>query len=623
MIRELRTKEKLENYYKKFTTEGIIDPSVHPWIGESWRRCQLRNIESKNISSLPKLTALELQERQEAGQQTICFVDGLYENIKQYLSIYDINLLLVDEESYILKNYSSSLNSDIFETLVGKCISERNIGTTSISIAKEHKTPFLLFGAENWSQAFHETDSFTVPIMVDGILRYLLTFFSFQQEKLPYDLLNAIILSFKYSLENYLVEQEKNQAFQTLLDELPACIYCIRPGGKVTYANQPGQKRLNGKNHLGDVFLNYEHIPINKAFLGTPSHHKEVTWISQDKTYEDITTVLPIKVGDEINSIIAASFSIEDLKTIIAHATSYRARYKLLSMVGETSEFNSLKNKAARIAKTNSNILLQGEPGTGKQRLAHGIHQASPRAANPLIVIKCGKVSESILDAELFGHGNETTSWTEGKLELADTGTLFIDEIEKLPINLGDKLAAFLEKKSLPILGKDTKLDVRVIAACDSNLKRLSDKGLFSKNLYQYLSKLVIRIPSLRERSSDIKVLSKHILSEIAIQHSLPTKSLSEQAITLLQKCSWNGNIKQLQGVLEMAFFHTPGSIINSENIKLPGDSTIGKSWKHDKDAFVETWKAAGGNISKLSLMLDVSRVTLYRYLKKYGLVKS
>jgi transcriptional regulator of acetoin/glycerol metabolism len=90
-----------------------------------------------------------------------------------------------------------------------------------------------------------------------------------------------------------------------------------------------------------------------------------------------------------------------------------------------------------------------------------------------------------------------------------------------------------------------------------------------------------------------------------------------------LRECSWPGNIKQLQSVLEMAFFHTPGQTIGAEHIKLPGNSTVGKSWKHDKDAFVEAWKAAGGNISKLGIMLDVSRVTLYRYLKKYGLDKN
>ena len=164
------------------------------------------------------------------------------------------------------------------------------------------------------------------------------------------------------------------------------------------------------------------------------------------------------------------------------------------------------------------------------------------------------------------------------------------------------------------------KLNVRVIAACDSNLKRLADKGLFSRSLYELVLDTTIRVPPLRERSKDIEVIAAHILAEMSAQHNLSPKRLSPEALELLKSCSWPGNIKQLQGVIEQAFFHTPGSIIEAENINLPGDKTLEKSWKYDKDAFIAAWKSSGGNISKLAGMLDVSRVTLYRYFKKYDL---
>jgi DNA-binding NtrC family response regulator len=138
--------------------------------------------------------------------------------------------------------------------------------------------------------------------------------------------------------------------------------------------------------------------------------------------------------------------------------------------------------------------------------------------------------------------------------------------------------------------------------------------------LYELVLDTTMRVPPLRERVKDIEVIATHILAEMSAQHNLPPKRLSPEAVSLLINCSWPGNIKQLQGVIEQAFFHTPGSIIDAENIKLPGDRTLEKSWKYDKDAFIAAWKSAGGNISKLACMLDVSRVTLYRYLKKYGL---
>ena len=174
------------------------------------------------------------------------------------------------------------------------------------------------------------------------------------------------------------------------------------------------------------------------------------------------------------------------------------------------------------------------------------------------------------------------------------------------------------------VLNKETgvrrKFNVRIIAACDSNLKRLTDKGLFSKSLYELVIGTVVRVPPLRERVEDVEVIANHILTEMAARHSMPTKTLSHEAMELLNSCHWPGNIKQLQGVIEQAFFHTAGSVIDASHIKLPGEHRIEKSWKHDKDAFVASWKQAGGNISKLAIMLGVSRVTLYRYLKKYDL---
>lgn len=143
---------------------------------------------------------------------------------------------------------------------------------------------------------------------------------------------------------------------------------------------------------------------------GTPTHRREITWITQDRTYEDITTVMPVKVGSEVESALVMSMSIEDLKTTIAHATGYSSRYSLYSMVGETSEFLALQHKASRIARSDNNILLQGEPGTGKQRLAHGIHQASPRAAAPLIVVKCSNAPISTLEEEFSAARTATIS---------------------------------------------------------------------------------------------------------------------------------------------------------------------------------------------------------------------
>ena len=163
------------------------------------------------------------------------------------------------------------------------------------------------------------------------------------------------------------------------------------------------------------------------------------------------------------------------------------------------------------------------------------------------------------MEEEFFGSEDGDHQPTAGKLELSMGGTLFLDEVEKLPVEMGDKLADALKNG---LLNKETgmrkKLNVRVIAACDSNLKRLADKGLFSRSLYELVLDTTIRVPPLRERSKDIEVIAAHILAEMSAQHNLSPKRLSPEALELLKSCSWPGNIKQLQGFIEKAFFHTP-----------------------------------------------------------------
>ena len=619
MIRERRNKEKLASYYKKFMDEGVVDPNVHPWVAASWQRCRGLNLPHETMPKINKLSKAEIVEHQKMHEFIVQYVDGLYEQTKQHFNIHNLSMLLIDENGYVIKNYALPFFQRVIEDIQGMRVLEEDVGTSSISIAREHNVPFLMFGPEMWIKDSHSGDACSAPICVNGKIRYIISFFSLDQNDLPYDLLLSLLLTMKYSIEQHLSMLERWTINQIMMEQLPVSVYWVGKKGDIKYCNDNGRRRLDGKERLEDVFLNYEHVPVKKALQGVPTHRREITWITQDRTYEDITTVMPIKVGSEVESALVLSMSIEDLKTTIAHATGYSSRYSLYSMVGETNEFLALQHKATRVARTDHNILLQGEPGTGKQRLAHGIHQASSRAAAPLIVVKCSNAPLDELKREFFGS-EEGEQPIAGKLELSIGGTLFLDEVEKLPVEMGDILADALLKGDERDKGNGKKYNVRVIAACDSNLKRLADKGLFSRKLYEVVLDTTMRIPPLRERVKDIEIIANHILAEMSAQHNLPPKRLAPDAVELLLNCSWPGNIKQLQGVIEQAFFHTPSSIIEAENIKLPGDRTLEKSWKYDKDAFIAAWKSAGGNISKLACMLDVSRVTLYRYLKKYGL---
>ncbi|SMD09119.1 sigma-54-dependent Fis family transcriptional regulator [Sporomusa malonica] len=636
MIRERRNKAKLEQYYDKFIQEGVIDPNVHPWIGESWQRSKDLGVGRDTFRLDVKLSREELSKRRDRYNPAISFLDGLYDEIKEHFTTYNLSMLFMDQDLYVLKNYAMPFYQKTAGELEGARILEEDIGTSSIGIAYRHKVPFLMFGPEMWIADCQNGDACSAPIIVDNQVKFVITVVSIQQEELPYSAMVAMVLSIKYAMEQHLSMVASLKAKHTILDAVPLAVYHILPGGEVAYANKLGNSRLSGivppgsetkgeGPNLSDVLLNYRHTPIFKGFLGVPSYNKEVTWITPRKTYEDITTVVPLSGDDgDVDSIVAVSLPIEDLRTLVAHTAGYTARYSLSSMVGSSQVFTTMQDKASRTARHDYHFLLQGEPGTGKQRLAHGIHQASSRAAGPLIAVKCGDLPPEILEVELFGRGGGEAEGRPGKLELASGGTLFLDEIEKLSAVLQDKLAEALESSQLSRSGETVHrpIDARIIAASDTDLKRMVEKNVFSASLYEIISRSVVRVPPLRVRREDVPDLAAHIIGELASLHNLPPKLLSPEAAEVIMGYDWPGNIKQLQGVIEQAFFRTTGEAITPNDIIMPGEQGLSKAWKEDKDAFVEAWKAAGGNISRLANMLDVSRVTLYRYLKKYGLDK-
>lgn len=636
MIREHRSREKLEGYYKKYIEQNVLDPNVHPWVAESWQQSQSFAIGTEKLLTEHHLEPEELAAAQRKNANAIGYLETFVEEIREFFQKYNLSLLLVDADCTVLKSYSLPFYQKTPGEIEGARVGIADIGTSSISIAYERKMPFWLFGPEMWVKDCQGGDACSAPIIIGGELVYVLTLVSADYEALPQDAVISLLLTMKNALEMHLSQSMRIKAQETILDATPFAVYHVMPGGDVAYANKLGLQRLAGigaKNkkdqpylNLNDVVLNYRHTPIYKGFKGVPSYNKEVTWITRAKTYEDITTVVPFERDSDqaVSSVVAVSMPIEDLRTLVAHAAGYTAKYSLNSMVGDGSVFAALKDKAARVARNKHHVLLQGESGTGKQRMAHGIHQASSRAAGPLISLRCGDATPELLEQELFGVVLSPDISHPGKLELASGGTLFMDEIEKLPKGLALSLAKALQAQKMKRIGENVErpIDVRIIAACDSDLKRLAERGLFEKALYEIVSKSVLRVPALRSRREDIPMLVNHILLELAQQHQMKEKNVLPETIAVLEKYDWPGNIKQLQGVLEYAFFNTPETVIRPENINLMGDIKPDNKWKEDRDVFVKAWQAAGGNVSRLANLLNVSRVTLYRYLKKYELEK-
>ena len=301
-------------------------------------------------------------------------------------------------------------------------------------------------------------------------------------------------------------------------------------------------------------------------------------------------------------------------------------------LVGNSPPMQKIHKLIGQVSVYNTPVLLEGETGTGKELVAHLIHQNSPRRDESFVVVDCASLPESLVESELFGHEKGAFTGADirksGRFELAEKGTLFLDEIGNLSPSTQAKLLRVLEQKEIQHLGgkKPIKIDVRLIAATNQNLRESVKKGSLRRDLYHRLNTFVITLPPLREKREDILLLSKYFLNEFNKKLGKRIKNFSPEAIEMFSEYSWPGNVRELKNSIEHG-------IILADKIILPKDLPVflrrekrieGKNLKEKekeviKKILIETnWK-----IGKSAEILGISRKTLYNKIKKYNLSPS
>jgi DNA-binding NtrC family response regulator len=230
---------------------------------------------------------------------------------------------------------------------------------------------------------------------------------------------------------------------------------------------------------------------------------------------------------------------------------------KKYEMIGDSGSIKKIHEMISRVAPTDARVLITGENGTGKELVAHAIHENSQRSSSPLIEVNCAAIPSELIESELFGHekGAFTSAIRQkkGNFELADGGTLFLDEIGDMSLSAQAKVLRALQESKITRVGgdKEINVNVRVIAATNKNLKKEIEKGNFREDLYHRLGVILIHVPSLNERKDDIPTLAKHFLQQICNEYGMPQKEFATDALKALQTIDWTGNIRELRNVVE------------------------------------------------------------------------
>ena len=453
--------------------------------------------------------------------------------------------------------------------------------------------------------------------------------------------------------------EKKVQFYETVLNNMLNGVIITDLEGKVIFFSE-SYGRFLGKDPKAQIGLHTTEVVENSrmhivAKTGIP----EINHAQRIMNHDMVVQRIPIK--DHNNKLVAVFGQVmfEDVRDVQVLANKLSileskvklyekelvnlraSKYSCRNIIGKSSIMTELRKLAVKAAKTNAPILLMGESGTGKELFAHAIHHASDRQAAPFVRINCAAIPKDLMESELFGYepgaytgaGNKSKP---GKFELAHQGTIFLDEITELPLEMQPKLLRVLEEKELERLGgtRVTKCDFRLIAATHENLEKRVREGLFRQDLYYRINVIPINIPPLKERKEDIAMIAQHLVLTMGKECGTNISGISPEVIRIFEKYDWPGNIRELSNVLERIFCsiegvedkicveHLPVFFRGLARKPSPSTSIILKNIREDseKEALLQAIQISNNNKNQAARLLGIHRTALYKKMKKFDI---
>ena len=392
---------------------------------------------------------------------------------------------------------------------------------------------------------------------------------------------------------------------------------------------------MSGEELLVKITSSYPTIPV--IILTGHGTIESAVAAMRDGAFDFITK--PVNL-DRLEMLVKRAFSSRRLQlehsALLEELEKLKRRQRFNGIVGKSTKMLKIMELVEQVAQTRASVLITGESGVGKELIADAIHELSNRSKEPYVKVHCAALSESLLESELFGHekGSFTgaVSQKRGRFELADKGTIFLDEIGEINSQIQIKLLRVLQEKSFERVGgeKTIHVDARVVSATNRNLKQEIEQGRFREDLFYRLNVVNIEVPPLRDRKEDIPLFISAFLKEFNEENGKQIEGYTLKARSALYNYSWPGNIRELRNCIESAVVLAKGQIIDVDDLpQAVTDSTIENSVRlplgitmetAEKEVIAATLHYCAGNKSKTADVLGIGRKTLHRKIQEYGL---
>ncbi|MFO7605727.1 MAG: sigma 54-interacting transcriptional regulator [Desulfurivibrionaceae bacterium] len=444
--------------------------------------------------------------------------------------------------------------------------------------------------------------------------------------------------------------------WRTIIDTIQEGMMVVNPQGEITFVNKAFEKLLGYS--AGELQgKSCEIFRCDRCYMTRSQGEEKYCALFNEEQVRSRECVFHRKDGSPVNlmknamvvkddrgRVVAGVETLIDLSKVVANRKVIATLRQQLSsregfkrIIGNSPKMRQIFDLATSAARSDAPLVIHGESGTGKELLAAAVHEISERAEGPFVKVNCAALSDSLLESELFGHVKGSFTGADrtriGRFEAASTGSIFLDEVGDLSLATQTKLLRVLQEKEIERVGdhRPIKIDVRIIAATHKNLAKLIEEGSFREDLFYRINVIPLTLPPLRERLDDIPLLTDSFIARIRERTGKNIEGISREALDLLISRPWPGNVRELNNVIEYAFVLCPEGVIDAQHLPEPARPACGErtgSRRHplpparedQRATLIEALEMAGGNQSQAARILGISRVTVWKRMKRYNI---